>query len=441
MKPVVAIVGRPNVGKSALFNRLLGRRLAIVEDVPGVTRDRLCADVDWCGKWFTLVDTGGLPIDIDDEIAAQVRRQVELGVAEADVVVFVIDAQTGVVPHDREVADLVRRSGKPVVLVANKAEGPRLEAIDAEAYRLGFGDPVAVSAAHGIGTGDLLDRIVSALPETRVDETEDETVKVAIVGRPNVGKSSILNGLLGEERVIVTPVPGTTRDAVDVPLEKGDRKFVFIDTAGMRRPSRVEEPVERYSIARTLKAVDRCDVAILVVAADDGIADQDKKIAGYVSRAGKALVINFNRWDLVARGEGGAKKDLTREYIEIARWQLGFVAYAPVNFSSATLGRGLERLLDCVWRVAQQHRKRVGTSDLNRVIGEAIQLSPPPSEKGRQLKIYYAAQTGSKPPAFTLFVNSPDLAKEPYVRYLEGRLREAFGFEGTPLRLKFRRRD
>ncbi|NPV71365.1 MAG: ribosome biogenesis GTPase Der [Firmicutes bacterium] len=447
MKPVVAIIGRPNVGKSALFNRLVQKRVAIVEDIPGVTRDRITSDTEWQGKWFTLVDTGGLVADARDPMGAQIRRQVELALAEADVTLLVVDARDGVAPADRDAAEVVRRSGRPAILVVNKGEGAGAGAAEADAYSLGLGEPVVVSAIHGTGTGDLLDRIATLLPQYEAPGEDDSRVKVAIVGRPNVGKSSLLNAILGEERVIVSSEPGTTRDAVDVARDIGDRKFLFIDTAGMRRRSKVGESLEKYSVSRALRAVDRADVAVLVIAADQGVTDQDKKIAGYVQDKGKALVLCFNKFDLVSIDEAGRRsrpgelEERREALVELARWHLGFVSHAPVVFTTATDGQGVTTLIDGTWEAAVQHARRVPTPELNRVIHEAFLLSPPPSEKGKELKVYYATQVAARPPVFVLFVNEPGIVKVPYVRYLEGRLRQSFGFEGTPLVIRFRRRE
>ncbi len=439
MKPVVAIAGRPNVGKSALFNRIIQKRVAIVEDTPGVTRDRISAEAEWNGKQFTLVDTGGLIAESAEEMAVQVRRQVEAALAEADLALFVVDARQGTTPADRDVADVIRRSGVPALVVANKAEGLDEGVAAAGTFELGFDDPVVISAIHGIGIGDLLDRVIEMLPECEYTQEAEERVKAAIAGRPNVGKSSLLNSILGEERVIVSGEPGTTRDAVDVPLDVGERKFLFIDTAGIRRKGRIEETLEKYSVNRALKAVDRADVVALVMSAEDGVTDQDRKIAGYVHERGKGLVLCFNKWDLVE--PGGLERRKRDEYIGLARWRLGFAAYAPVVFTSATARKGIGRLMDTIWSVAAEHSRRLPTGELNRAVQDAYALTPPPSDKGRMLKIYYVTQAGTKPPVLMMFVNRPELAKEPYVRYLEGRLRQSFGLEGTPLVMKFRKRE
>ncbi|MGE5485272.1 MAG: ribosome biogenesis GTPase Der [Ignavibacteriales bacterium] len=438
MKPVVAIAGRPNVGKSALFNRVIQKRMSIVEDIPGVTRDRITADTEWNGKAFTLVDTGGL-VARGEEMAAQVRTQVEAALAGADVVLLVVDAREGILPGDRDVADVVRRAGVPVLLVANKAEGLEEGFVAAAASELGFGDPIVVSAIHGVGIGDLLDRIVETIPWHSAPGEEEERVKVAITGRPNVGKSSLLNRILGEERVIVSSLPGTTRDAVDVPWDSDGREFLFIDTAGIRRRARIDEPLEKYSVNRAFKAVDRSDVVVLVLSPGDGVTDQDRKIAGYVHEQGKGLVLCFNKWDLVTPGaaEGKRREELTG----LARWHLGFASYAPVVFTSAETGQGIARLMDVVWRVAGERSRRIPTGELNRVLREAYLLTPPPSDRGKTLRLFYATQAGASPPVILVFANRPELVKEPYVRYLEGRLRQSFGLEGTPVIMKFRKRE
>jgi len=435
-KPVVAIVGRPNVGKSTLFNRLTGRRAAIVEEEPGVTRDRLYGEAEWAGRSFTLVDTGGLDFGESDEIAAGVRRQAELAIESADAVLFVVDARTGVTAGDREVAEVLRRWQKPVILVANKVENFSSPPQYYEFYQLGLGEPLPVSAAEGLNTGDLLDRLVEVLPSPKEEgEGEAGAVKIAVVGRPNVGKSSLVNRLLGEERVIVSSVPGTTRDAVDTAFERGGRRYVLIDTAGMRRRSRIESPAEKYSVIRALKAIDRSDVVLLVLDALQGVTDQDKRIAGYTHEAGKALVVVVNKWDLVEKDERTAAR-----YTEDIKEEMPYVGYAPVIFVSALTKRRINRVLEAVDQVAEQHARRLSTPGLNRFLSEVMVRNPPPSQKGIRLKIFYAVQGGTKPPRFVLFVNDPQLAAAPYLRYLENQLRSAYGFEGTPLRFVLKRK-
>ncbi|MFZ5924632.1 MAG: ribosome biogenesis GTPase Der [Bacillota bacterium] len=437
-RPVVAIVGRPNVGKSALFNRITGTRRAIVEETAGVTRDRIYADVEWRGRTFVLVDTGGIETgDPRDSVEAMTRAQAKMAIDEADAILFVVDTTTGLVSQDRDVADLLRRSARPVLLVAGKAEGGRREDY-MEFYALGFGDPVPVSSLHGTGIGDLLDRVMELLPEPGQDDEEprdEDAVKVAVVGRPNVGKSSLVNAILGEERSIVGPDPGTTRDAVDTPFLWSGQRFIIIDTAGMRRMGKVTSPLERYSALRALKAVERCDVALMVVDASAGLASQDARIAGYADEAGRASVIVVNKWDLVQE-EKGARARLE----QLVRTDLAFLLYAPCVFVSALTGKGIWKLMKVVAEVARNHARRVATSTLNDVLREAQIRVEPPQDRGKQLRLYYATQVGVRPPSFSVFVNDPDLVHFSYRRYLENKLREAFDFGGSPIRLYFRRR-
>ncbi len=435
-KPVVAIVGRPNVGKSTLFNRIVGSRVAIVEGEPGVTRDRLYQDAEWSGRSFTLVDTGGLDFQDSCEIIQGVRRQVELAIQEADVVLFVVDARTGLNPDDEEVAFIIRRAKKPVVLVVNKVEKYDSLTHIYDFYRLGLGDPIPVSAAEGLNTGDLLDRLVELLPPEEEETYLPDVIKISVIGRPNVGKSSLVNTILGEERVIVSNIPGTTRDAIDTPYERDGRHYVIIDTAGMRRRSKIDLPTEKYGVIRSLRAVDRSDVVLIVLNALEGVTEQDKRITGYAHEAGKALVIVVNKWDLVEKDD----RTMNR-YTEIIRRELGFIQYAPVIFTSAVTGKRVLKVLELVDFVAEQHSARISTSDLNALIREATLQNPPPSDKGRHLKILYATQGGVKPPRFILFVNEPELMHFSYLRYLENQLRSAYGFEGTPIRLIMRRRS
>ena len=435
-RPVVAIVGRPNVGKSALFNRLVGRRLAIVEGHPGITRDRLYAPASWGPRTFTLVDTGGLVSDAADSIPAQVRAQAERAIAEADVILFVVDAAAGVLPEDHEVAQRLRESRRPVVLAVNKADRPDHPAVY-EFFALGLGDPMPVSAIHGLGIGDLLDAVVELLPAGDSALETAPVLSVAIVGRPNVGKSSLLNAILGEERVLVDPVPGTTRDAVDTPFVLNGRHFVLIDTAGLRRKARIDQAVERYSAGRSLSAVDRCDVAVLVIEAGAPAVNQDQEIARYTVEQGRALVIAVNKWDLV----GDTDRATPAQLAPVHR-ALRFVDYAPVVVTSAEKGWGIGRLLERVLVVAESFAHRVPTGPLNRVVEQAEEAHQPPADRsGRHLKIYYATQPKVKPPTFILFVNHPDLLGSDYRRYLESRLRGAFDFTGTPIRLVARARE
>ncbi|MEW6522007.1 MAG: ribosome biogenesis GTPase Der [Bacillota bacterium] len=438
MKPIVALVGRPNVGKSALFNRLVQRSLAIVEDVPGVTRDRIYADTEWQGKEFTLVDTGGLTFTGDETMNQLVRYQAETAIREADVIVLVVDGRQGVMPGDRQVADLLRRAQVPILLAVNKGEARTADQAAMEFYELGLAEPLVVSALHGLGTGDLLDHIIAHLPHVVQEETTagpDRAVRVAVAGRPNVGKSSLVNQLVGQERMIVSAEAGTTRDAVDIACSVDGREYVFVDTAGLRRRARVGEGVEKFGALRALRAVSRAHVVILVLDAVAGVADQDKKIAGYIDEAGRGLVIAVNKWDLVEKKTGTQEK-----YLEQVRWQLGFVDYAPVVFISALTGQRVKNLLETVDRVAAEHARTMTTAVLNEVVQEATALHPPPSDKGRALRIYYVTQVASRPPRVLCFVNDPERLTDSYQRYLEGRLRQAFGLEGTPLRLHFRKR-
>lgn len=434
-KPIVAIVGRPNVGKSTLFNIFANSRISIVEDTPGVTRDRLYADTEWLDNEFMMVDTGGIEIMNTDKIAVSIRQQAQIAIAEADVILFVCDARAGITHEDAEVAKMLRQSKKPIVLAINKADSPKQEMEIFEFYNLGIGEPIPVSAANHLGLGDLLDAVVEKFPETSAygeDGNEDE-IKVALIGRPNVGKSSIFNTLVGEERSIVSDVAGTTRDAIDTPVIREGQKFLFIDTAGMRRKARIDEPIEKYSIIRSLRAVDRSDVVLMVIDAIDGVTEQDKKIAGYAHEAGKGIVLVVNKWDLYDKDNTS-----TLRYTENLRRELVFMQYAPVVFVSAMTKQRIHRLPEVIHYVAEQNAMRISTSVLNQVVEDAIAINPPPTEKGQRLKILYATQVKIKPPTFVIFVNEPEIMHFSYQRYLENKLREAFGFEGTPLQMIFR---
>lgn len=434
-KPIVAIVGRPNVGKSTLFNIFANSRISIVEDTPGVTRDRLYADTEWLDNEFMMVDTGGIEIMNTDKIAVSIRQQAQIAIAEADVILFVCDARAGITHEDAEVAKMLRQSKKPIVLAINKADSPKQEMEIFEFYNLGIGEPIPVSAANHLGLGDLLDAVVEKFPETSAygeDGNEDE-IKVALIGRPNVGKSSIFNTLVGEERSIVCDVAGTTRDAIDTPVIREGQKFLFIDTAGMRRKARIDEPIEKYSIIRSLRAVDRSDVVLMVIDAIDGVTEQDKKIAGYAHEAGKGIVLVVNKWDLYDKDNTS-----TLRYTENLRRELVFMQYAPVVFVSAMTKQRIHRLPEVIHYVAEQNAMRISTSVLNQVVEDAIAINPPPTEKGQRLKILYATQVKIKPPTFVIFVNEPEIMHFSYQRYLENKLREAFGFEGTPLQMIIR---
>lgn len=435
-KPIVAIVGRPNVGKSTLFNRIVGERVAIVQDQPGVTRDRLYQDAEWLGRRFTLVDTGGLDLQENGEIIGQVRDQADLAIRESDVVLFVVDARSGLTATDEEVAEMLRHSEKPVILVANKVEKFDGSQDFYDFYQLGLGEPIPVSAAEGMNTGDLLDRILELLPPNEEEEFEPDTIRIAVIGRPNVGKSSLVNSILGENRVIVSNIPGTTRDAIDIHFEREGRRYVLVDTAGIRRRSRIDEPTEKYSVIRSLRAVDRCEVALMLLDATQGVTDQDKRIVGYAHEEGKACVLIVNKWDLVEKDD----RTINR-YTERIRHELGFMQYAPILFVSALTRQRVHRVLELVNYVSEQHNQRVATANLNSLIRDAILQSPPPAQKTKRLKVLYATQGGVKPPKFVIFVNDPELMHFSYLRYLENQLREAYGFEGTPLKFVLRKRE
>ncbi len=435
-KPVIAIVGRPNVGKSMLFNKIAGRRLSIVEDTPGVTRDRLYADSDWAGREFTMIDTGGIEPKADSEMLAFMRTQAEIAIDTADVIVFVTDGRTGVTAADQEVANMLLRSRKPVVLAVNKLDTPA--AVIPELYEfssLGLGDPLAVSALHGHGTGDLLQECVAHFPPAEECEDDEETVKVAIVGKPNVGKSSLVNRILGEQRVIVSDMAGTTRDAVDSLFENEQGRFMFIDTAGIRKKSRVDDRIEKFSVMRAEMAVERADVCLIMIDARDGVTEQDTKVAGLVHEAGKASVIVVNKWDLVDKDThtmDKLRKDVMRD--------LSFMSYAPIVFISALTGQRVDRLFELIKYVNDQAATRISTGMLNNVLADATARVQPPTDRGRRLKIYYMTQTGVRPPNFVVFVNSAELFHFSYRRYLENQIRSVFGLEGTPIRMVVRQK-
>lgn len=434
-KPIVAIVGRPNVGKSTLFNIFANSRISIVEDIPGVTRDRLYAEGDWLDNQFMMVDTGGIEIMNSDAIAVSIRQQAEIAIKEADVILFVCDARSGIVQEDADVAKILRKSGKPIVLAVNKADSPKQELNVYEFYNLGLGEPFPISAANHLGIGDLLDAVVTKFPENKAGmyDNDEDQIKVALIGRPNVGKSSIFNSLVGQERSIVSDVAGTTRDAIDTPVVRNGQKYLFIDTAGMRRKGKIDEPIEKYSIIRSLRAVDRSDVVLMVIDAVDGVTEQDKKIAGYAHEAGKGIVIVVNKWDAYEKDENS-----TLRYTETLRKELIFMQYAPVVYVSALTKQRIHRLPEVINYVAEQNAMRVATSVLNQVIADAVAVNPPPTDKGQRLKILYATQVKIKPPTFVIFVNEPEIMHFSYQRYLENKLREAFGFEGTPLSMIIR---
>ncbi|MGP2526544.1 ribosome biogenesis GTPase Der [Acidaminococcus sp. LBK-2] len=431
-KPIVAIVGRPNVGKSTLFNIFADSRISIVEDTPGVTRDRLYADAEWLDRKFTMVDTGGIEMQNTDSIAVSIRQQAEIAVREADVILFVCDARTGITTDDLEVAKMLRQSRKPVVLAVNKADTPKQEAEAYEFYNLGIGEPFLISASNRLNLGDLLDAVVEKFPPEDDDEEDSEDViKVAIIGRPNVGKSSIFNDIIGQTRSIVSDVAGTTRDAIDVPVEKDGQTYLFIDTAGMRRKGKIDEPIEKYSIIRTLRAVDRSDVVLLVLNAVEGITEQDKKIAGYAHEAGKGIVIVVNKWDLYPNKTVMSTEEFTKQI----RHELIFMPYANVVYVSALTQQRISRLPEMIKDAAEANAMRISTSVLNQVVTDAVAMNQPPMEKGKRLKILYTTQVKVKPPTFVIFCNEPEIMHFSYQRYLENQLREAFGFKGTPINI------
>lgn len=434
-RPIVAIVGRPNVGKSTLFNKLTGTKISIVEDTPGVTRDRIFGEVEWLNKYFTIIDTGGIEPESDDIIISQMRNQAMLAVDMAHVILFVVDGKGGLTAADREVADILRKTNKPVLLVVNKIDSKSQWDNVYDFYELGLDMPFAVSGANAIGLGDLLDEIVKNFPDGLNTEYDEDVIKVAITGKPNAGKSSILNNILGEERVIVSPIAGTTRDAIDTYFEQGDNKFLLIDTAGIRRRSKVYENVERFSVIRSMSAVDRADVALIVIDATEGVTEQDTKIAGIAHDEGKACIFVVNKWDLVEKDN----KTMGNYKMSI-REKFPFMSYAPIVFVSAVTNQRIAKILETVVSVSSEQNKRVSTSVLNQVIAEAVMLNQPPSDKGRRLKIYYGTQTGVKPPTFTLFINDKELTHFSYTRYIENRMRENFGYEGTSIRIDYKQK-
>lgn len=436
-KPIVAIVGRPNVGKSTFFNYICGKRISIVEDTPGVTRDRVYAEAEWRNRTFTLIDTGGIEPYSEDKIMQQIRRQAEVAVELADVIVFMVDGKEGMTASDKEIATMLRKTSKPVVLVANKVDNigePPPEIY--EFYNLALGDVETVSSVHGLGMGDLLDKIYSFFPDENLEDSEDNVIKVAVVGKPNSGKSSLVNRLIGEERVIVSDIPGTTRDAVDTYVEQDGGKFVLIDTAGIRRKSRITESIERYSVLRSWTAIERSDVCVIMIDALEGVTEQDTRIAGYAHEQGKASVIVINKWDLVEKGTGTMD-----EYRRKVNEKLGFMQYAPVLFISVRTGQRVHRLLELVKFIYEQASLRISTGMLNDLLNEATAMVQPPSDKGRRLKLYYAVQAAVRPPTFVIFMNDRELFHYSYERYLENQLRKSYGFEGTPIKFILRERD
>ncbi len=434
-KPIVAIVGRPNVGKSTLFNRIARERIAIVEGQPGVTRDRLYCEVEWLNKHFTLIDTGGIDT-AEDSITKQVRQQAQIAIEQADVIVFVVDGRAGLTGADQEVGVLLRKNRKQVILCVNKVEDHSTSIeMSVEFYVLGLGEPITISAEHGRNIGDLLDRIIEKFPRDAEVEEED-FLKVAIVGRPNVGKSSLVNRFLGEQRVIVSDIAGTTRDAIDTPFTWNDTKFLLIDTAGLRRRKSIEEDLERYSVIRTLRAIDRSSITVVMIDADEGLTEQDKKIAGYAHEKGKGVLLVVNKWDLVEK-----ETNTMRDFELDIREDVPFLAYAPVLFISVLTGKRTEQVLETVLHASEQRSMRISTGKLNEIIQDAVAMNQAPSDKGLRLKIYYATQAQVNPPVFLLYVNKKDLMHFSYARYLENRLREQFGFVGTPIILSVKERS
>lgn len=435
-RPVVAVVGRPNVGKSTLFNVLAGERISIVQDTPGVTRDRIYADVSWLNMSFTLIDTGGIEPDSSDMMLSRMREQAQIAIDTADVIIFLTDVRQGLVDADSKVADMLRRAQKPVVLVVNKVDSFEKFMPDVyEFYNLGIGDPLPISAASRLGIGDMLDEVAKHFPQAVEDEEEDDRPKVAIVGKPNVGKSSLINHLLGEERVIVSDIAGTTRDAIDTEIVKDGREYVFIDTAGLRRKNKIKEELERFSIIRAVTAVERADVVVVVIDATEGVTEQDAKIAGIAHDRGKGIIVAVNKWDAIEKDDKTIYKHTDR-----IREVLSFMPYAQLMFISAKTGQRTQKLFEVIDAVLENHSMRVATGVLNEIVSEAVALQQPPSDKGRRLKIYYATQVAVKPPTFVVFVNDKKLMHFSYVRYLENRIRDAFGFQGTSLKFIIRER-
>ena len=436
-KPVIAIVGRPNVGKSTLFNKIVGRRISIVEDTPGVTRDRIYFEAEWSGRKFNLVDTGGIEPDSKDEILTQMRNQAQVAIDTADVIILTVDGREGVTASDQDVAAMLLRSGKPIVLACNKADNPGAPPLQMyDFYNLGLGDPIPVSGIHGMGVGDLLDEVFEHIPSVDFEDEDEDIIKVAIVGKPNVGKSSLINRILGERRVIVSDIAGTTRDAIDTNYEHGDDRYLFIDTAGMRKRGKIDDDIERYSVIRALSSVDRADVVLIMIDAAKGVTEQDTKIAGYAHDNGKACIIVVNKWDTVEK-----QTNTMNNYRLTVQEGLAYMLYAPVMFISAKTGQRVDKLFEMIKYVREQNTMRISTGMLNDVLNEATAKVQPPSDKGRRLKIYYITQPTTRPPTFVVFVNDKKLAHFSYIRYLENQMRTTFGFEGTPIRFVVREKN
>ena len=430
-KPIVAIIGKPNVGKSTFFNYLAGSRISIVQDTPGVTRDRVYADTNWRGRNFTLIDTGGIEPESEDIILSQMREQANLAINMADVIIFLTDVRQGVTAADREIALMLKKSGKPIVLVCNKADNFEKDRQEIyEFYNLGIGDPFPISATNALGIGDVLDEIYEKFPPKQEGEDEEGVIKVAVIGKPNVGKSSLINKILGQNRAIVSNIAGTTRDAIDTPFENENGKYVLIDTAGVRKKSKVTESIEKFSIMRTLLAIERADVCLMMIDAQEGVTDQDAKIAGEAHEAGKGIIIVVNKWDAVEKENGTLEK-----YQKTIYERLSYLSYAPVIFISAKTGQRVQKLFEIINEVAEENSKRIGTSVLNQVINEAIAIVQPPTDKGKRLKIFYGTQASTKPPTFVIFVNNKELFHFSYERYLVNQIRKEFGLKGTPVRI------
>lgn len=436
-KPIVAVVGRPNVGKSTLFNALAGQRISIVKDTPGITRDRIYADVTWLDKQFTLIDTGGIEPDSRDVILSQMREQAQIAIDTADVILFMVDVKQGLVDADSKVADMLRRSQKPVLLVVNKVDSFEKYMADTyEFYNLGIGEPYPISAANQLGIGDLLDEVIKYFGESGETDDEEDVTRVAIVGKPNVGKSSLINKLLGENRLIVSDIAGTTRDAVDTPITHNGKDYIFIDTAGLRRKNKVKEELERFMIVRTVGAVERADVVILLIDAVEGVTEQDAKIAGIAHERGKAVIIAVNKWDAIEKDH-----KTVNQYSAKIRNILSYMPYAEITYISAMTGQRLPKLFDLIDVVHENHTLRISTGVLNEIMSEAVAMQQPPSDKGKRLRLYYITQVGVKPPTFVIFVNDKELMHFSYTRYIENQIREAFGFKGTPLKFIIRERN
>lgn len=434
-KPIVAVVGRPNVGKSTFFNKISGQRISIEEDTPGVTRDRVYCDAEWLESKFTMIDTGGIDPHTDDILLNQIRKQAEIAVETSDVIIFMVDGRATASNSDEEIANMLRRSRKPVLLVANKIDNMVMPDTYYEYYSLGLGEPFPISAINSLNFGDLLDKLVSMFPETLMDDYDEDVVRVAVIGKPNAGKSSLVNNILGEERVIVSEIAGTTREAIDTPFTMEDKKYVLIDTAGIRRKSKVEENIEKYSVLRAMTAIERSDVCLIVIDAVEGVTEQDKRVAGLAHEAGKASIIVVNKWDLIEK-DNSTFNDFTKT----VRNELAFMTYAPILFVSALTGQRVTKVIEMVDFVSNQHAMRVPTGTLNDILSQAILMNQPPSDKGKRLKIYYMTQASVKPPRFIVFINDEELAHFSYMRYLENTIRKHFNFEGTPIKMEVRQK-